>query len=673
MLIYSLCLDREKERYAHSSTSGHISRVKNYSKTCSTTTLKEHLTSDHKKISQSDNPEEKPKLTQSQLVLKRKLENFEPCSTRYELNRDLAIWASLDLEPFMFTEKPGMTYFFDKNFPKIALPSRSTLSRGALYDVHDAIQTKVNEELQLLKGGAICIMMDGWTDKYKRYPYLGLRVGYVDDWTYKVVTISLKVLEKHTSANMAAHVRKELADCGLQLNRVQVFTTHDGAANMVKTSQLLRSYYFQHCIAHSLHLLLVTDGINNFPDIVDLLTRCKKAVIKLDSKCYLVDHEIAKSKDREAMDKIIQKISLLTELLQADDNVSFGSSDSDEESEHFDTTVERSSTTPMMSEGRVHKTLKQSCPTRWNSILAMIDSVIDLWTELNEALKVNGDRELCLTEEDKVLLCELQRFLKPFHDLTELVSSEQGHLGLIPLIIREVKDAAKLDVRDSESISQLKQSVLDNLPNRIKMSETVTIASLLDPSIKSLIMSEVPFPEAKQLLQRHTHLAYERMLRVSAPADPVATPTKAEEADTSNQDRDVSGTISGDSQPLSKKMKLLEKYRTSDSALDVEVKMENEINMYLHLEVSETADENPLAFWKQQLHNFPYLSILAKNYLSISAASVPVEAMFSTTGLILNQKRSSMSPHRANILTVIHDNYSKFFPINREQAQKMSK
>jgi len=57
-------------------------------------------------------------------------------------------------------------------------------------------------------------------------------------------------------------------------------------------------------------------------------------------------------------------------------------------------------------------------------------------------------------------------------------------------------------------------------------------------------------------------------------------------------------------------------------------------------------------------------------HLSVSASSVPVEAMFSTSGLVLNQKRCSMAPHRANLLTVIHENYAKFFQITREQAEK---
>lgn len=301
--------------------------MKNYGKT-STTVLREHLTVDHKIDEKQASDGSSKQEIQTKIKLKKKLDNFEPSSTQYDLNRDLVVWASLDLEPFMFTEKPGMKYFFEKNFPSMTLPSRSTMSRSALCDVYAALQSKVKEEFQSLKGRAVCIMLDGWSDKYKRYPYLGLRVAYVDDdWNYKVVTVSLKVVDKHTAVNMSAHVRHELADHGLMLNDVQVFTTHDGAANMVKTSQLLRSSHFQHCVAHSLHLLLVNDGINTIPELVDLLQRCKSGIIKLDAKGYIVEGEQAKCKDREVMNVSAEKMATVTAVLQADDEISLGTAD----------------------------------------------------------------------------------------------------------------------------------------------------------------------------------------------------------------------------------------------------------------------------------------------------------------------------------------------------------
>ena len=51
---------------------------------------------------------------------------------------------------------------------------------------------------------------------------------------------------------------------------------------------------------------------------------------------------------------------------------------------------------------------------------------------------------------------------------------------------------------------------------------------------------------------------------------------------------------------------------------------------------------------------------------------MPVEAMFSTCGLLLNWKRSSMASHRANMVSVIYDNYMKFYPTSRDAAAAIS-
>ena len=113
----------------------------------------------------------------------------------------------------------------------------------------------------------------------------------------------------------------------------------------------------------------------------------------------------------------------------------------------------------------------------------------------------------------------------------------------------------------SNIIRQIKEAVAHRVSHRLKVTEAVQIATLLDPSTKDLMCS-VPFHEQKKLLVSHT-----------------------------------------------------------------------------------------------KLH--------ARNYLSVSASSVPIEAMFSTCVLMLNQKRSSMTPYRANLLSVVHDNYGKFFPVNQ--------
>lgn len=62
----------------------------------------------------------------------------------------------------------------------------------------------------------------------------------------------------------------------------------DNAANVQKASRLLKLAHFQHCIACSLHLRLITGNINTLADLVHLLNRCNAAVQKFDLKCYFI-------------------------------------------------------------------------------------------------------------------------------------------------------------------------------------------------------------------------------------------------------------------------------------------------------------------------------------------------------------------------------------------------
>jgi len=61
-----------------------------------------------------------------------------------------------------------------------------------------------------------------------------------------------------------------------------------------------------------------------------------------------------------------------------------------------------------------------------------------------------------------------------------------------------------------------------------------------------------------------------------------------------------------------------------------------------------SSDTKPLAFWQQHSRRFPMLSKLA--------ASVPVEAVFSTTGLILNGK--AIGAGKLNRILFIHEQNS---------------
>jgi len=64
-----------------------------------------------------------------------------------------------------------------------------------------------------------------------------------------------------------------------------------------------------------------------------------------------------------------------------------------------------------------------------------------------------------------------------------------------------------------------------------------------------------------------------------------------------------------------------------------------------------------LNFWERNTSDLPLLSAMARVYLALSPGSVPVEQLFSTAGLILNGKRSQLSPSWMNMICFVHDNY----------------
>ena len=69
--------------------------------------------------------------------------------------------------------------------------------------------------------------------------------------------------------------------------------------------------------------------------------------------------------------------------------------------------------------------------------------------------------------------------------------------------------------------------------------------------------------------------------------------------------------------------------------------------------------DDVLVFWRMHASEFKELLTVARNVLSVSASSVPVECMFSSTGLILNSKRATLSPSTLNYTCFIHNNTAR--------------
>ena len=68
--------------------------------------------------------------------------------------------------------------------------------------------------------------------------------------------------------------------------------------------------------------------------------------------------------------------------------------------------------------------------------------------------------------------------------------------------------------------------------------------------------------------------------------------------------------------------------------------------------LSSTSDDM-LKWWRQQTSTFPKLAALARSVLAVPATSVPSDSVAS---LVINAKRSSLAPLRANKIIFVHEN-----------------
>jgi hypothetical protein len=247
---------------------------------------------------------------------------------------------------------------------------------------------------------------------------------------------------------------------------------------MKMASTLLRVESYQHCIAHSLHLLLTTDGLCRIPELTALLEKCKKIVSVLHFKSLLIDDELTNDSDRLLMYKFAQTMTTALEILELDEQFQPHISDDEEAS--------LSVAGANSVNSHHHVTVKKSCPTRWNSLLNMIDSLLDLSKQVDNVLKKTGNLALCLRGDEVEVLQDLRTFLKPFEELTELVSTTGPTLSLIPLMKLRLKKLCATRPNEDTSVKQLKNLVLSRIDDRLMETESCAIAQILNPDTKML-------------------------------------------------------------------------------------------------------------------------------------------------------------------------------------------
>lgn len=88
------------------------------------------------------------------------------------------------------------------------------------------------------------------------------------------------------------------------------------------------------------------------------------------------------------------------------------------------------------------------------------------------------------------------------------------------------------------------------------------------------------------------------------------------------------------------------------------VRARREMETYLQFNIANLKSQNDdrddlLHFWREQENLLPNLSILAKKILCIPASSAAVERTFSSAGVVVSQRRTSIKPSLVNDIILI--------------------
>ena len=139
----------------------------------------------------------------------------------------------------------------------------------------------------------------------------------------------------------------------------------------------------------------------------------------------MIEHEQMLAKEAELYEKMIT----INEILMLDEKIAT----------HFEDNDKKSDVTEQVQHQHIHSkhvhiALKTSMLISWNSVLSMLESILDMQKYVNEVLKKVWKADLCLHVNDIELLDQLRAFLTPFKEFILLVSKCFPNLSLEPLI-----------------------------------------------------------------------------------------------------------------------------------------------------------------------------------------------------------------------------------------------
>jgi hypothetical protein len=485
-----------------------------------------------------------------------------------------------------------------------SINSRRTIMRR-LEELYDQKKHEMKERLNSFKS-KYSITCDVWTSK-NQLSFFGFTIHYINyDWQMKEQLLAFKFLEgEHDGESLSVAFINVLEDFEIADRLLAV--TADNASNNSTMMVHMEAYYHERypeagfsvawnqveCMAHVLNL-----------GAQQILKEFKQPVDK--------DTYEAGSDSSDDMVTAISRLSFLCRKIRLAPKLR-----------------------RLLEKVCKEKDVKYLVPiidvvTRWNSTYDMLVRAVEIKDVMSDTFYQHKDRDLInlvLTETEWICVSQLIEVLAPLKEATMLASQGGESLmvtNVIPIFnfCCEMLGESLKNFNISDDIYIGIESAIEKMNHYYdKISPIVGISLLLNPCFKKQMLTESLQWEkqwVESVLESFMSSFNHYKRRLGCSSENFSTPVVQVEKGIYSKDQNKKRKLI----TVASTVEEYTKYFSDPLAMD---------------------GTNTLQFWKANSFNYPILSAMAKDYLTVQASSVPAERAFSSGVDLVTADRCSLT------------------------------
>lgn len=191
------------------------------------------------------------------------------------MHRKVAEMICLDSQPFSIVEDQGFIRYSRAMEPRYCLPTRRYITETVIPKLKDDVTSKVKAAITGVE--FFSFTTDIWSTDISHDSLISLTVHWITDcFTRKSAVLHARNFPgSHTGESIAVMFAEMLSEWAIKKEQVHVIV-RDNASNMVK-AMCDGGYNDLGCFAHTLQLI-IHDGVLSQRTVIDTLAICRKIV-----------------------------------------------------------------------------------------------------------------------------------------------------------------------------------------------------------------------------------------------------------------------------------------------------------------------------------------------------------------------------------------------------------